>query len=57
MILRGLPMGTKPSHGAGLPGTTAGILLQHDSQCEGGVRGFYAHLDSIEPGRSLIGTE
>jgi hypothetical protein len=50
-------MGTKLSYGAGLPGTTVGILLQHDSQCEGGVRGVYAHLDSIKPGRLLIGTE
>jgi hypothetical protein len=50
-------MGTELNHGAGLPGTTAGILLQHDSQCEGGVGGVYAHLDSIKPGRFLIGTE
>jgi hypothetical protein len=57
MIVRGLPMGTKLNHEAGLPGTTAGILLQHDSQCEEGVGGVYAHLDSIKPGRFLIGTE
>ncbi len=31
MILRGLPMGIKLSHGAGLPSTTAGKLLQYDS--------------------------
>jgi hypothetical protein len=53
----GLPMGTKLSHEVGLPGTTAGILLQHDSQWEGGVGGVYAHLDSIKPGRLLIGAE
>jgi hypothetical protein len=57
MILRGLPMETKPGYGADLLGTTAGILLQHDGQCEGGVGGVYAHLDSIKPGRLLISTE
>lgn len=57
MTLRGLPMGTKLSHGAGFPGTTAGILLQHDDQCDRGVEGVYAYLDSIKPGRFLMGTQ
>ena len=50
-------MGTKLSHGAGLPGTTSGMLLQRDGQCEGGVGGVYAHLNGAKPGRLLIGTE
>ena len=50
-------MGTKLGHEAGLPGTTVGILLQHDSQCEGCVKDAFAHLDSIKPGHFLIGTE
>lgn len=35
-------MGTGLSYVAWLSGTTAGILLQNDSQCEGGVGGVYA---------------
>ena len=32
-------------------------MLQHDDQCDRGVEGVYAYLDSIKPGRFLMGTQ